>query len=429
MVSAIRRALLGFGLLTLGAMPASSGIPISVSSGKPGAAMDEKAMNEAMQNAFICVASVMAYQFADAEAVCGRVVVAVPDQALGYKFRGLAYLVEHKFEKAEEDFHTAVRLDPSDPENHAGYGQSMSGQGRYAQAIPHFETAIRMMPDDIRYLAASCWARAGDGGRLDLALKDCNRALQISPQFVTAQQNRGLVRLKQKQWRSAIRDYSAALAQDGDRPTALFGRGFAYLQIGETAKARIDVQMARKVDPEIDELYILLGVLPAACHDATRPCPLPDDLRRPSPTQSSMQTVSQQFSQRHNPSGFEELDEMIRSIELGRLDAMLDRTAALPGVTLAPAFSIGWQNAEFKQARRHLSEVRLEYRRQQQLACNRKLIGNGLCRTPTYGTAIPFIEDTATLRREIDRTVDLVQPFWHAVCLASHELTEPCEIE
>lgn len=284
MASALRRPLLGLGLLTLGALPAFSGIPISASAAKPGAAMDEKSMNETLQDAFICVASVMAYKPTDAELVCGRLIAALPNEAMGYKFRGLAYLLEQRFEKAEEDFHAAVRLDPSDPENQAGYGQSMAGQGRYAQAIPRFEAALRLEPNDIRYLAASCWARAGEGANLELALRDCNRALQISPQFVTALQNRGMVRLKQKKWRDAIQDYSDALAQDGDRPTALFGRGFAYLQSGDSAKARIDIQMARKIDPQIDDLYILQNVLPASCRDATRACPLPDDLRKPSPS-------------------------------------------------------------------------------------------------------------------------------------------------
>lgn len=142
-----------------------------------------------------------------------------------------------------------------------------------------------------------------------------------------------------------------------------------------------------------------------------------------------MQTVSYQSGPRHNPSGLEEMDETIRSIELGRLDAMLDRTAGLLGTSLSPVFSIGWQDAEFKEARRHLGEIRLEYSNQQRLACGRKLLGARLCKMPRYSTALPFVTDSATLRREIDNTIDVVQPFWRAVCIASSGPTEPCEIE
>jgi len=429
MTSLLRRLTLTCGLLALASIPVTAGIPISVQPGKQGAAMDEKALNSAMQDAFTCVADVLAYRPSEAEAPCGGLIAAVPEEALGYKFRGLAYLLEHRFDKAEEDFHSAVRLAPKDPENQAGYAQSMAGQGRYAEAIPRFEAALRIAPRDIRYLAASCWARAGEGSHLNLALRDCNKALQISPQFATALQNRGLVRLKQKNWRTAIQDYSRALVNDSDRPTALFGRGLADLQIGEKDAAKADIQAARRIAPEIDDLYILQKVLPASCRDASEACPLPDELRQPAPSTRPLLMVSQQESHRYNPSGFEELDETIRAIELGRLDAMLDRTATLLGVKLAPTFSIGWQDAELPEAKRHLTEVRVEYQYQQRLACTRKLVGGDLCKTPIYGTAIPFIRDSASFRREIDNTINLVQPFWHAVCLASHELSEPCEIE
>jgi tetratricopeptide (TPR) repeat protein len=425
-MTVLRRSLLGLGLLALAAQPALSGIPIAVSAAKPA---DEKAMNQAMENAFLCVAAVLAYRPQAAEVACTQVIAAVPQEALGYKFRGLAYLLEHRFEKAEEDFHAAVRLDPQDAENQAGYAQSMAGQGRFAQAIPRFETALRLEPRDIRYLAASCWARAGEGSHLDLALRDCNRALQLAPTFATALQNRGLVRLKQQDWRGAIQDYSAALRQEGDRPTALFGRGFARLQVGETKDADADIQAARRIDPEIDDLYILQRVLPASCRDAQGACPLPDDLRYPNARQSPA-LIGVSYRQRpYNPSGAQEMDEMLRSIELGRLDAMLERTAGLLGTALPPSFSIGWQDADLPEARRHLTEVRWEYRRQQQLACNRKLVAGQACKAPQYGTALAFIQDAATFRREIDRTVGMVQPFWRAVCLSSHELSEPCEIE
>ncbi|HVZ27477.1 MAG TPA: tetratricopeptide repeat protein, partial [Rhizomicrobium sp.] len=334
----VRRMLLGVGLLSLTTLPTLSGIPISVAPGKQGTAMDEKALNDAMQNAFGCVAAVLSYRPAEAEPLCGSLILAAPEEALGYKFRGLAYLLEQRFEKAEEDFHTAVRIDPRDAENQAGYAQALAGQGRFAEAIPGFESALKLAPRDIRYLAASCWARAGEGSRLDLALSDCNKALLISPQFATALQNRGLVRLKQKNWRTAIQDYSRALVNDGDRPTALFGRGFASLQIGKLDDARDDIRAARRIASGIDDLYILQKVLPATCREARGPCPLPDDLRQILPRQAPLLTVSFQSGPYGHPSGFEELDETLRAIELGRLDAMLEHTAARLGVSFSPGF-------------------------------------------------------------------------------------------
>src|ERR1700759_776408 len=98
----LRRSLLGLGLLTLGAAPAASGIPISV---PRNGAMAEKNLNQAMQDAFACVAAVLAYRPREAEISCSGLILAAPQEALGYKFRGLAFLLEQRFDKAEEDFH------------------------------------------------------------------------------------------------------------------------------------------------------------------------------------------------------------------------------------------------------------------------------------------------------------------------------------
>lgn len=427
----IRRPLLGLGLLALASLPAYSGIPISAPAPGTGSRqMDEQHLNAAMQDAFVCVAAALAYRPAEAEPACTSLIAAVPDEVLGYKFRGLAYLLEQRFEKAEEDFHVAVRLDPKDSENQAGYGQAMAGQGRFAQAIPRFEAALRLAPRDVRYLAASCWARAGEGNHLDLALRDCNRALQIAPGFATALQNRGLVRLKQSSWRAAIQDYTAALTGKGDRPTALFGRGLARLKTDELQSARADIQAARRIDPQIDDLYILQKVLPASCRDASASCPLPTDLRNPRPSQSPPLWA---VSYRPSPTGqtpvYEDMDETLRVIELARLDAMLERTAMLMGVTTGAGFDIGWQDAELKDAARHLSRIRQEYQYQQGLACQRKLLGGTLCQRVIFDGALTFIDSSAELRREIGKTMTQVLPFWRAMCLGGGKSDKPCEIE
>jgi tetratricopeptide (TPR) repeat protein len=430
MPSFARLSLLAAGLVAIAVTAAPAGIPISVPAGRTPSSTDEKQHLTIMRDAFACVAEVLSYRPNAAEASCGRLITAMPGESLGYKFRGLAYLLEHRFEQAEDDFHIALRLEPKDAENQAGYAQALSGQGRFADAVPHFEAALQLAPSDIRFLAASCWARAGEGGRLDLALRDCNRALSIQPQFATALQNRGLVRLKQKNWRAAIQDYSRAIANDGDRPTALFGRGFANLQIGETEKARSDIKAARIIDPEIDDLYILQNVLPKSCRDAGASCPLPKDLRQPQPSRRPpLLSASFQNQPFGHPSGFEDLDESLRAIEMGRVDVMLEHTAAALGVSLSAGFAMGWQDAELRDAKRHLENQRQEYRRQQRLACDRKLIGGDLCKPVFFHALLSSLTSAAEFRHEMDSTMDAVVPFWKAVCLASHELTDPCEIE
>ena len=196
---------LGAVFLAFAAPSAQAGILVPVA----GAA--ERKAEDAAMDAIACVAGVLSFHTEEAKAACGRVIVAEPSEPLGYKFRGLALLLEHDFDKAEEDFRAALRLDPWDAEIQAGYAQSLSGQGHYAAAISHFDEALKLKKDDVRFLAARCWARMGEGRDLDLAMADCNQAADMAPDFATARLNRGMVRLKQQNYRAAVQDFTRAL--------------------------------------------------------------------------------------------------------------------------------------------------------------------------------------------------------------------------
>ena len=364
-----------------------------------------------------CVAAVLVYQTQDAQGFCSRVITAMPDESLGYKFRGLSYLLEGRFDKAEPDFHSALGLAPDDPEVQAGYGQSLSGQGRYAAAIPYFDAALELTPDDVRFLAARCWARAGQGGdeNLDMALVDCKRASDLAPDYSTAWMNRGLVRLKQRNWRAAIQDYTRSIGNGGESPAALFGRGFAWLQVKEDLQGRADIQAARRLDPTIDQLFIRLGVLPATCRDSNGACPLPSDLRDPRTSEQFARMVS--FVPGHF-GGLHEMDEYLFRLALGRMDTMLVKTAKLLGTSAYKDFSTPWEDDSIPSALRHLQRVQAEYRRQQDLACAMKVTSGRLCERPNLHLSSALANDPQRARAEVNHTFDAVHPFWQAVCRA-----------
>jgi hypothetical protein len=77
----------------------------------------------------------------------------------------------------------------------------------------------------------------------------------------------------------AIKDYSTALKLQPGRATALFGRGLAESRSGQAAKAAADIREARRVDPEIDDIFILTNVLQEGCRSGGAPCDLPAWLR------------------------------------------------------------------------------------------------------------------------------------------------------
>ena len=71
-----------------------------------------------------------------------------------------------------------------------------------------------------------CWARTVIGD-LQAALKDCNEALRLRPNFVDALDSRGLLNLKSGQAKNAIADFDAALKINPRLTSSLYGRGLA----------------------------------------------------------------------------------------------------------------------------------------------------------------------------------------------------------
>jgi Flp pilus assembly protein TadD len=118
---------------------------------------------KALLQQFRCAMGVVSLNLRLAEKECDRAITLSPQESLGYKYRGLLYLLEHRFEKAELDFQQATTLYPNDAESQAGYAQALSRQGRFGDALVRFNAAIMLTPADARFLSARCWAIAAQG--------------------------------------------------------------------------------------------------------------------------------------------------------------------------------------------------------------------------------------------------------------------------
>jgi Flp pilus assembly protein TadD len=208
-----------------------------------------------------------------AEETCGEAITLDPARADAFKLRGYVYLLEQRYEHANADFGTAMRLKPSDDQAVAGYAQSLSDMGRYAAAVAEFRKALALAPEKPAYWNSLCWSQAATGKELHEALTACNNALRIEPEAAAAYNSRGLVHLRMQRFVTAIADYNHALRLSSEQPSARFGLGLAKLFGGDRAGAR-DIRQARQSEPGIDRLFIGMGVLPDRCGAlAKKSCP------------------------------------------------------------------------------------------------------------------------------------------------------------
>lgn len=256
------------------AQPLLTSLPTKQDS-KPAPQLEDRAAkpNPGVFPLLECLNSLVRGDTAKAEKSCSAALMLNAREHDAYTLRGYAYLIDHRFELAEADFQAALRLRPENHGDRAGYAQSLSGQGRFQEAVAQYRKAVELAPDKAPYWNGLCWARAGNGQQLGQALRECNQALSLQPGAAATLNSRGLVYLRLKKFDRAIADYTASLQAAPLQASARFGRGMARLYSGEAAKGRADIVEARRLDAEIDRLFGLMGVLQSECLQTHIGCP------------------------------------------------------------------------------------------------------------------------------------------------------------
>jgi len=141
------------------------------------------------------------------------------------------------FFAAEQDYETAVRLDPNSATLHLWYAQFLSSVRRDGDAISHIRTAQEIDPID-PFVAANVAFTYYYARQYDQALVEDLKALELDSQHWVTHWNIGLVR-------SATGDHDGAIAElelamdlaGGAIAPPLPALGFAYARAGRRAEA------------------------------------------------------------------------------------------------------------------------------------------------------------------------------------------------
>jgi tetratricopeptide (TPR) repeat protein len=159
-----------------------------------------------------------------------------------YLNRGVAFGDRKEFDRAIEDFTTALGIDPQSGSHYLNRGMAYVSKGELDRAIADYDRALALNP---RYVDAyvnrgSVWLRKKE---FDRALADYDRALTLQPGFVPALINRGLVFREKGETGKAIEDYSRAISLSPEARVYL-GRGDLYMKTGDVERAVKDYQKA-----------------------------------------------------------------------------------------------------------------------------------------------------------------------------------------
>jgi tetratricopeptide (TPR) repeat protein len=105
-----------------------------------------------------------------------------------------------------------------------------------------------------------CLARvvAGLAAKGDIA--DCDTALKLMPLNLEVRETRGFIFLKLGEPAKALKEYTAALDIDPNRPLALYGRGLAQCRLGKEQDGEKDKAAATAIAPDIERQFTRFGI-------------------------------------------------------------------------------------------------------------------------------------------------------------------------
>ena len=142
----------------------------------------------------------------------------------------------------------AVAEDPYDPLSYYVRGRCLNTVGRLEEALAPLARATELAPD--RADVQGAYAQAlDDADHLSQAYKHYTRAMQLDPDLVDLLVGRASVRLRLGDFKGALGDVDAHLAQRPRSVEALVLRGCCHLAGGRREQARQDFDRVIALEP------------------------------------------------------------------------------------------------------------------------------------------------------------------------------------
>lgn len=202
-----------------------------------------------------------------------------PSDPLAYWNRGLAYRDKGDASRAADDYKKALSLNPgketrkdieaslaalskapapsaaapaaqkADAKTDPDYQACRKGTGEEELAACSRVIASDKFSSDFVPLAIRSGLYSGKG-EYDLAIKDLDRAIELSPKQAGLFSNRGSAYRKKGQPDRAIADFNQAIALDPNLLLGYWNRGLAYQTKGDSERATADYNKALSLNPD-----------------------------------------------------------------------------------------------------------------------------------------------------------------------------------
>lgn len=184
---------------------------------------------------------------------CSDVIDQAPERevlARAWAFRAGAYARKGMAAVAADNYGQAIKVDPDLVMAWIGRGMARLLERKFDAAISDFSRALALTPGDAALYVSRGYAYLARG-KPKIAVSDFDKALEIDPDNLAALNNRGLAYKKLGQPKRAVTDYSKAILINPLYALAHNNRGYANEALGRKARAIDDYRNALAIDPSL----------------------------------------------------------------------------------------------------------------------------------------------------------------------------------
>ncbi|XP_057325987.1 stress-induced-phosphoprotein 1 [Microplitis mediator] len=155
-----------------------------------------------------------------------------------------------KLEQKIKEEERKAYIDPVKAEEEKELGNQKFKDGDYAAAVKHYSEAILRNPDDAKYYSnrAACYTKLG---AFDLGLKDCEKCVELDPNFVKGWVRKGKILQGMQQHRKALKAYQTALSLDPNNAEASEGYRSCSVYFDSNPE---EVRKRAMADPEVQNI-------------------------------------------------------------------------------------------------------------------------------------------------------------------------------
>jgi protein O-mannosyl-transferase len=178
---------------------------------------------------------------------------------VAYNNRAIAFMESGQFDRALEDYTTAIDLDSASPGAYNNRGVAYQEIGQFDRAIKDHTKAITLKPD-----SPDSYKNRGlafkEIGQLDRAMGDFNKAIALDPGYADAYTSRGMAYKVMGRTELAMENYDKAISLDPMRSISYNNRGALFLEMRQLDLAIKDFTTAIKLNPKAAQTYTSRGL-------------------------------------------------------------------------------------------------------------------------------------------------------------------------